>query len=682
MTRPVTDLNRTVAPFEVISPFRPAGDQPAVIEALVRRIQSGEKNSVLLGATGTGKSATTAWLVEKLQRPTLVMAPNKTLAAQLATEFRELLPNNAVEYFVSYYDYYQPEAYVPQSDTFIEKDSTVNAEVERLRHSATNSLLTRRDVIVVATVSAIYGLGTPQEYVDRMIRLRVGEEFSRDALLRSLVGIQYTRNDIAFTRGTFRVRGDTVEVFPVYEENPVRIEMFGDEIERIMTLHPLTGEILTEDQEMYVFPATHYVAGPERMSRAIGEIQVELEERVAEFEKQGKLLEAQRIKMRTTFDIEMMQQVGFCSGIENYSRFIDGRDSGSAPHCLIDYFPEDYLLVIDESHVSVPQIGAMFQGDASRKRTLVEHGFRLPSAMDNRPLKWQEFEDRIGQAVYLSATPGPYELTAVEGEVIEQVIRPTGLVDPEVVIKSTKGQVDDLMHEIRIRVDKNERVLVTTLTKRMSEDLTNYLSEHGIKVEYLHSEVDTLRRVELLRELRLGVFDVLVGINLLREGLDLPEVSLVAILDADKEGFLRSGTSLIQTIGRAARNVNGEVHMYADKITASMAKAIDETNRRRAKQVAYNKKMGVDPQPLRKKIADITDMLAREEEDTAILISREKPQTKRHTPSGDLVVLIQELTDQMRAAAGELQFELAARLRDEISDLKKELRGMQSAEAN
>ncbi|MEZ7822361.1 MAG: excinuclease ABC subunit UvrB [Candidatus Nanopelagicales bacterium] len=682
MTRPITDLTRTVAPFEVISPFQPAGDQPAAIEALVNRIQSGEKNSVLLGATGTGKSATTAWLVERLQRPTLVMAPNKTLAAQLATEFRELLPNNAVEYFVSYYDYYQPEAYVPQSDTFIEKDSTVNEEVERLRHSATNSLLTRRDVIVVATVSAIYGLGTPQEYVDRMIRLRVGEEFSRDSLLRSLVGIQYTRNDIAFTRGTFRVRGDTVEVFPVYEENPVRIEMFGDEIERIMTLHPLTGEILTQDQEMYVFPATHYVAGPERMSRAIGEIQVELEGRVAEFEKQGKLLEAQRIKMRTTFDIEMMQQVGFCSGIENYSRFIDGRDAGSAPHCLIDYFPEDYLLVIDESHVSVPQIGAMFQGDASRKRTLVEHGFRLPSAMDNRPLKWQEFEERIGQAVYLSATPGPYELTAVEGDVIEQVIRPTGLVDPEVVIKATKGQVDDLMHEIRIRVDKNERVLVTTLTKRMSEDLTNYLSEHGIKVEYLHSEVDTLRRVELLRELRLGVFDVLVGINLLREGLDLPEVSLVAILDADKEGFLRSGTSLIQTIGRAARNVNGEVHMYADKITASMAKAIDETNRRRAKQVAYNKEMGVDPQPLRKRIADITELLAREEEDTAILISREKPQTKRHTPSGDLVVLIQELTDQMRAAAGELQFELAARLRDEITDLKKELRGMQSAEAN
>ena len=682
MTRPITDLTRTVAPFEVISPFQPSGDQPAAIEALTKRIQSGEKNTVLLGATGTGKSATTAWLVEKLQRPTLVMAPNKTLAAQLATEFRELLPNNAIEYFVSYYDYYQPEAYVPQSDTFIEKDSTVNEEVERLRHSATNSLLTRRDVLVVATVSAIYGLGTPQEYVDRMIRLRVGEEYSRDSLLRALVAIQYTRNDIAFTRGTFRVRGDTVEVFPVYEEHPVRIEMFGDEIERMMTLHPVTGEIITEDKEMYIFPATHYVAGPERMSRAIGDIQVELEQRVSEFEKQGKLLEAQRIKMRTTFDIEMMQQVGFCSGIENYSRFIDGRDAGSPPNCLIDYFPEDYLLVIDESHVTVPQIGAMFEGDASRKRTLVEHGFRLPSAMDNRPLRWKEFEERIGQAVYLSATPGPYELTAVEGDVVEQVIRPTGLVDPEVVIKPTQGQVDDLIHEIRIRVEKNERVLVTTLTKRMSEDLTNYLAEHGIKVQYLHSEVDTLRRVELLRELRLGVFDVLVGINLLREGLDLPEVSLVAILDADKEGFLRSGTSLIQTIGRAARNVNGQVHMYADKITPSMAKAIDETNRRRAKQVAYNKKMGVDPQPLRKKIADITDMLSREEEDTAKLMTTEISKTRKHTPSGDLVALIQDLSDQMRAAAAELQFELAARLRDEISDLKKELRGMQSAEAN
>jgi len=679
VTRPITDLQRTVAPFQVISDYAPAGDQPEAIEELVKRIELGEKHSVLLGATGTGKSATTAWLIEKLQRPTLVMAPNKTLAAQLATEFRELFPNNAVEYFVSYYDYYQPEAYVPQSDTFIEKDATVNEEVERLRHSATNSLLTRRDVIVVATVSAIYGLGTPQEYVDRMIRLRVGEDYPRDQILRSLVGIQYTRNDLAFTRGTFRVRGDTVEVFPVYEEHPIRIEMFGDQIERMMTLHPVTGEILTEDSELYIFPATHYVAGPERMSRAIGEIQSELEARVAELEGQGKLLEAQRLKMRTTFDIEMMQQVGFCSGIENYSRFIDGREPGSAPNCLIDYFPEDYLLVIDESHVSVPQIGAMYEGDASRKRTLVEHGFRLPSALDNRPLRWNEFEERIGQAVYLSATPGKYELNEVQGEVVEQVIRPTGLVDPEVILKPTKGQVDDLMHEIRIRAQKGERVLVTTLTKRMSEDLTDYLLEHGIRVQYLHSEVDTLRRVELLRELRLGVFDVLIGINLLREGLDLPEVSLVSILDADKEGFLRSGTSLIQTIGRAARNVNGQVHMYADKITPSMAKAIDETNRRRAKQVAYNEAHGVDPQPLRKKIADITDLLARENADTQVLLSTPSLAKVKSAAGVDLATIIQELTDQMHVAAGELQFELAARLRDEVSDLKRELRGMQEA---
>jgi excinuclease ABC subunit B len=670
---------RSFTPFKVESDFKPSGDQPTAIADLVRRINAGEKDVVLLGATGTGKSATTAWLIEALQRPTLVMAHNKTLAAQLVTELRQMFPNNAVEYFVSYYDYYQPEAYVPQTDTFIEKDATINEEVERLRHSATNSLLTRRDVIVVATVSAIYGLGTPQEYVDRMIRLRVGDEYPRDKILRSLVGIQYTRNDMAFTRGTFRVRGDTIEVFPVYEEHPVRIEMFGDEIERIMTLHPLTGEIITEDSEQYIFPATHYVAGPERMSRAIGEIQLELEQRVAELEAQGKLLEAQRIKMRTTFDIEMMQQVGFCSGIENYSRFIDGREPGSAPNCLLDYFPEDFLLVIDESHVSVPQIGAMFEGDASRKRTLVEHGFRLPSAMDNRPLRWNEFEERIGQVVYLSATPGPYELKQVEGEVIEQVIRPTGLVDPEIVIKPTKGQVDDLIHEIRIRADKGERVLVTTLTKRMSEDLTDYLVEHGIRVQYLHSEVDTLRRVELLRELRSGVFDVLVGINLLREGLDLPEVSLVAILDADKEGFLRSGTSLIQTIGRAARNVNGQVHMYADKITPSMAKAIDETNRRRAKQVAYNVAHGVDPQPLRKKIADITDLLAREDADTQTLLQSNVIK-KSKTPAGtDLATLIQELTNQMHLAAGELQFELAARLRDEISDLKREFRGMQTA---
>ena len=685
MTRPVTDLQRTVAPFEVISEYQPAGDQPQAIDELARRIEAGEQNSVLLGATGTGKSATTAWLVERLQRPTLVMAPNKTLAAQLATEFRELLPNNAVEYFVSYYDYYQPEAYVPQTDTYIEKDSSINEEVERLRHSATNSLLTRRDVLVVASVSAIYGLGTPQEYVDRMVRLRVGEEIERDQLLRSLVDIQYARNDISFERGTFRVRGDTVEVFPMYEEHPVRIEMFGDEIERLMTLHPVTGEILTDDDEIYVFPATHYVAGPERMERAIAGIETELQERLVELENQGKQLEAQRLRMRTSYDIEMMRQVGTCSGIENYSRHIDGREPGSAPNCLLDYFPEDFLLVIDESHVTVPQIGAMYEGDTSRKRTLVEHGFRLPSALDNRPLTWTEFVDRIGQAVYLSATPGPYELGKVEGDVVEQVIRPTGLVDPEVVVKPTEGQIDDLMHEVRTRAERGERSLVTTLTKRMAEDLTDYLGEHGIRVQYLHSEVDTLRRVELLRELRAGVFDVLVGINLLREGLDLPEVSLVAILDADKEGFLRSETSLIQTIGRAARNVSGQVHMYADSITPSMRQAIDETNRRRAKQIAYNEANGIDPQPLRKRIADITDLLVREEADTQELIGEvgtSTPVPTRRTASmaeGDLVQLIEQLTAQMHQAAADLQFELAARLRDEASELKSELRSMREA---
>ena len=684
MTRPITDLQRTVAPFEVISDFQPSGDQPQAIEELARRIEAGDKHAVLLGATGTGKSATTAWLVERLQRPTLVMAPNKTLAAQLATEFRELLPNNAVEYFVSYYDYYQPEAYVPQTDTYIEKDSSINEEVERLRHSATNSLLTRRDVLVVASVSAIYGLGTPQEYVDRMVRLRVGEEVERDALLRRFVDIQYSRNDIAFERGTFRVRGDTLEVFPMYEEHPVRIEMFGDEIERLMTLHPVTGEILTDDQEIYVFPASHYVAGPERMDRAIHGIEDELRGRLVELEAQGKLLEAQRLRMRTSYDIEMMRQVGTCSGIENYSRHIDGRPAGSAPNCLLDYFPEDFLLVIDESHVTVPQIGAMYEGDMSRKRTLVEHGFRLPSALDNRPLKWDEFTERIGQTVYLSATPGPYELQKVEGDVVEQVIRPTGLVDPEVVVKPTEGQIDDLMHEVRIRAERGERALVTTLTKRMAEDLTDYLSENGIRVQYLHSEVDTLRRVELLRELRAGVFDVLVGINLLREGLDLPEVSLVAILDADKEGFLRSETSLIQTIGRAARNVSGQVHMYADSITPSMRQAIDETNRRRAKQIAYNVEHGIDPQPLRKRIADITDLLVREEADTEALIGAAATTSKpvRRTASmaeGDLVSLIEQLTAQMHAAAGDLQFELAARIRDEVAELKTELRAMREA---
>ena len=685
MTRPVTDLQRTVAPFEVVSDYAPAGDQPQAIEEIARRIEGGDGDVVLLGATGTGKSATTAWLVERLQRPTLVMAPNKTLAAQLATEFRELLPHNAVEYFVSYYDYYQPEAYVPQTDTYIEKDSSINEEVERLRHSATNSLLTRRDVLVVASVSAIYGLGTPQEYVDRMVRLRVGEERERDALLRMLVDIQYTRNDISFERGTFRVRGDTVEVFPVYEEHPVRIEMFGDDIERLMTLHPVTGEILTEDQEMYIFPATHYVAGPERMERAIGDIEAELQTRLAELEAQGKQLEAQRLRMRTSYDVEMMRQVGTCSGIENYSRHIDGRPPGSAPHCLLDYFPEDFLLVIDESHVTVPQIGAMYEGDTSRKRTLVEHGFRLPSALDNRPLTWAEFVKRINQTVYLSATPGAYELGRVEGDVVEQVIRPTGLVDPGIVVKPTEGQIDDLMHEVRVRAERGERALVTTLTKRMAEDLTDYLGGHGIRVQYLHSEVDTLRRVELLRELRAGVFDVLVGINLLREGLDLPEVSLVAILDADKEGFLRSETSLIQTIGRAARNVSGEVHMYADAVTPSMQQAIDETNRRRAKQIAYNTEHGIDPQPLRKRIADITDLLVREEADTESLIgslSGGSSMPARRSASmaeSELVSLVEQLTAQMHQAAADLQFELAARLRDEVADLKTELRGMREA---
>ncbi|MEN9351970.1 MAG: hypothetical protein RL455_911 [Actinomycetota bacterium] len=686
--RPITDLARRVEPFKVISDYVPAGDQPSAIAELVRRISKEEQDIVLLGATGTGKSATTAWLIEQLQRPTLVIAPNKTLAAQLANEFKELLPNNAVEYFVSYYDYYQPEAYVPQTDTFIEKDSSVNDEVERLRHSATNSLLTRRDVIVVATVSCIYGLGTPQEYVDRMVRLKVGDSIDRNQLLRKFVDIQYKRNDMAFERGTFRVRGDTIEIIPMYEELALRIEMFGDEIEKIMTLHPLTGEIVRDENEMYVFPATHYAAGPETMQRAIGEIEAELEKRVDEFERSGKLLEAQRIKMRTTFDIEMMQQLGFCSGIENYSRQLDGRAAGSAPNCLLDYFPEDFLVVIDESHVTVPQIGAMHEGDAARKRTLVEHGFRLPSAMDNRPLKFAEFLDRCCQKVYLSATPGKYELEKCKNNVVEQVIRPTGLIDPKIVVKPIKGQIDDLINEIRLRAERNERVLVTTLTKKMSEDLTDYMLGLGVKVRYLHSEVDTLRRVELLRELRTGEYDVLIGINLLREGLDLPEVSLVAILDADKEGFLRSTTSLIQTIGRAARNVSGEVHMYADNMTKSMTNAIDETNRRRAKQVAYNTEHGIDPTPLRKKIADITDLISKEIEDTEDLTATNKKigftsgihsKNAHSLPRQELIALIESLTLQMRSAASELSFELAARLRDEIRELKRELKGMQEA---
>ncbi|AZZ48719.1 excinuclease ABC subunit UvrB [Rathayibacter rathayi] len=680
---------RAVHPFEVISEYKPSGDQPAAIADLSARINAGETDVVLLGATGTGKSATTAWLVEAVQRPTLVLAHNKTLAAQLANEFRELFPNNAVEYFVSYYDYYQPEAYVPQTDTFIEKDSSVNAEVERLRHSTTNSLLSRRDVIVVSTVSCIYGLGQPEQYLEAMVALQVGQRVDRDRLIRKFVSMQYARNDVDFARGTFRVRGDTIEIIPMYEELAIRIEMFGDEIEALYTLHPLTGDIVRKLESVSVFPGSHYVASQDVMHRAIDTIQQELEVRLADLEKQNKLLEAQRLRMRTTFDLEMMQQIGFCSGIENYSRHIDGRESGEAPHCLLDYFPDDFLVVIDESHVTVPQIGAMYEGDASRKRTLVEHGFRLPSAMDNRPLKWEEFTSRVGQTVYLSATPGRYEMGIADG-IVEQIIRPTGLIDPEIVVKPTKGQIDDLLEEITRRTERDERVLVTTLTKRMAEELTDFLTEAGVRVRYLHSDVDTLRRVELLSELRAGVYDVLVGINLLREGLDLPEVSLVAILDADKEGFLRSSTSLIQTIGRAARNVSGEVHMYADKVTDSMRLAIDETDRRREKQVAYNLDHGIDPTPLRKKIADITDALAREGADTAKLLAGRDSKKKSPTPNlrrqglaanggNDLEAIISDLNGQMLQAAGELKFELAARLRDEVQELKRELRQMEKA---
>ena len=699
-----TPILRQEYPFEVISEYTPSGDQPKAIHELAERLRAGEQDIVLLGATGTGKSATTAWLIEEIQRPALVLEPNKTLAAQLAAEFRQLLPKNAVEYFVSYYDYYQPEAYVPQTDTFIEKDSSINEEVERLRHSATNSLLTRRDTVVVSSVSCIYGLGTPEEYVARMIELSRGMTIDRDDLLRAFISMQYARNDLGFTRGTFRVRGDTVEIIPVYEELAIRIEMFGDEIDSLAVLHPVTGNVIKEVDHVYLFPASHYVAGEERMKRAIASIEAELEERLEWFESQGKLLEAQRLRMRTTYDLEMLKEIGTCAGVENYSRHIDGREAGTPPHTLLDYFPDDFVLVIDESHVTVPQIGAMFEGDMSRKRTLVEHGFRLPSAMDNRPLKWDEFTERIGQTVYLSATPGSYELDRSDG-VVEQIIRPTGLVDPKVVVKPTKGQVDDLLEQIRERVERDERVLVTTLTKKMAEDLTTYLAERGVKVEYLHSDVDTLRRVELLRELRLGTFDVLVGINLLREGLDLPEVSLVSILDADKEGFLRSTRSLIQTIGRAARNVSGEVHMYADDITDSMRAAIDETERRREIQIAYNTEHGIDPKPLRKKIADVTDMLAREEVDTADLLeggyrrervasdirademasfagqegSTRTREELAQMAESDLEELIRQLSDRMMDAAQDLQFELAARLRDELSELKKELRAMKAA---
>lgn len=693
--RPVGEVERSDGKFEVISDYEPAGDQPKAIKELDERLNRGESDVVLMGATGTGKSATAAWLIEKQQRPTLVMAPNKTLAAQLANELRQLLPNNAVEYFVSYYDYYQPEAYIAQTDTYIEKDSSINEDVERLRHSATSALLSRRDVVVVSSVSCIYGLGTPQSYLDRSLVLRVGEEVERDRFLRLLVDIQYDRNDYALERGAFRVKGDTVDIIPAYEEIAVRVEFFGDEIDSLYYIHPLTGDIIRQVDEIRIFPATHYVAGPERMAKAIEDIKAELAERLDSLENRGKLLEAQRLRMRTEYDLEMIEQVGFCSGIENYSRHVDGRPAGSAPATLIDYFPEDFLTIIDESHVTVPQIGGMFEGDMSRKRNLVEFGFRLPSAMDNRPLTFDEFEDRVGQTVYMSATPGDYEMAAAGGEFVEQVIRPTGLVDPKVTVKPTTGQIDDLIAEIRERADRNERVLVTTLTKKMAEDLTDYLLENGVKVRYLHSDIDTLQRVELLRQLRLGEFDVLVGINLLREGIDLPEVSLVAILDADKEGFLRSDRSLIQTIGRAARNVSGEVIMYADSVTESMQYAIDETERRREKQIAYNEKHGIDPQPLRKKIADILDQVYENDADTAGDGARETDASRASGAGADAAVagrrdtgsmaadeiqgLIDDLTNQMRAAAGELKFELAGRLRDEILDLKKELRGVKEA---
>ena len=697
-------IQRTNKPFVVEAPFKPSGDQPKAIEELANRIENGESDVVLMGATGTGKTATTAWLIERLQRPTLIIEPNKTLAAQLCAEFRELMPNNAVSYFVSYYDYYQPEAYIPQTDTYIEKDSNINDDVERLRHAATANLLTRRDCVVVATVSCIYGLGTPEEYADRMLVLSVGEQIDRDDLLRQFVSMQYKRNDIAFTRGTFRVRGDTVEIIPVYEELAVRIEFFGDEIDNITMLHPLTGDVIRKESSVHIFPASHYIAGPERMERALEAIEVEKEERVAQLKKQGKLLEAQRLEMRTTYDLEMLRQVGVCPGIENYSRHFDGREKGTPPHTLLDFFPDDFLLVLDESHVTVPQIGAMYEGDASRKRTLVEHGFRLPSAMDNRPLKWKEFLEHIGQTVYLSATPGDYELGLSDG-VVEQIIRPTGLLDPKIEVRKAQGQVDDLLNEIKARISKNERVLVTTLTKKMAEDLTDYFLELGIKVEYLHSDVDTLRRVELLRFLREGKIDVIVGINLLREGLDLPEVSLVAILDADKEGFLRSYRSLIQTIGRAARNVSGTVLMYANTVTDAMSKAISETERRRNKQIEYNKAHGIDPTPLRKKISDVNDMLAKEDVDTQTLlsggyrnagkvgnshygipkehnlsrVSKEKRIANvSELPKDEIMSLIKNLSEQMHVAAEQLQFELAARLRDEIRDLKKELRNMEN----
>ncbi|MGH8907313.1 MAG: excinuclease ABC subunit UvrB [Egibacteraceae bacterium] len=676
--------------FKVVSEFEPSGDQPRAVEATADALGRAERDVCLLGVTGSGKTFTASKIIERVGRPTLVMAPNKTLAAQLANEFREFFPHNAVEYFVSYYDYYQPEAYVPSSDTYIEKDSSINEEIERLRHRATMALLTRRDVLIVASVSCIYGLGSPEEYRDHILMLSAGEEVDLQQVLRKLVDLQYERNDLNFVRGRFRVRGDTLEVFPADSELAFRIELFGDTIDRITKLDPLTGEVSAEVEQAWIFPNSHYVASQERMERAIGTIEAELAARLAELESQSKLLEAQRLRMRTSYDLEMMREIGFCSGIENYSRHIDGRAPGEAPHTLLDYFPKDFLCVIDESHVTNPQIGGMYEGDMSRKRTLVDHGFRLPSARDNRPLTFEEFRERVGQTLHVSATPGPFE-RRVCTTIVEQVIRPTGLVDPEVVVRPTKGQIDDLIGEIRARAECDERVLVTTLTKKMAEDLTDYLLESGMRVRYLHSEINTVERIEILRALRMGEFDTLVGINLLREGLDLPEVSLVAILDADKEGFLRSETSLIQTIGRAARNLNGQVIMYADQLTDSMRRALDETNRRRALQVAYNAEHGIDPQSIRKKVGDIIQMARAAEAGVPYRSAVPNLRGKRRRagadavpdvsdlPQSELATLIQQLTDEMHIAAADLKFEYAARLRDEIADLKRELRGMNEA---
>ncbi len=670
--------------FRVVSDFEPGGDQPKAIEALARGVERGDRFQTLLGITGSGKSATIAWTIEAVQRPTLVIAPNKSLAAQLANEFKEFFPDNRVEYFVSYYDYYQPEAYIPSSDTYIEKDSSINDEIDRLRHSATSALLARRDVIVVASVSCIYGLGSPEEYATQILRLQPGEEHPQRAILSRLVDMQYERNDVNFIRGKFRVRGDTIEVFPAYDEMGVRIELFGDEVERISRVDPLTGELVADLKEIEIFPATHYVAGEARMRRAIVQIEEELQHRLKWFETEGKLLEAQRLRMRTQYDLEMMQEVGFCNGIENYSRHIDGRQPGEAPNTLLDFFPADFLLVVDESHVTVPQLHGQYQGDRSRKETLVDHGFRLPSAADNRPLRFDEWYEKVNQCVFLSATPSAYEI-GQSSQVVEQVVRPTGLVDPEVIVKPTKGQIDDLMVLINDRVERGDRILVTTLTKKMAEDLTDYLLELGVRVRYLHSNVDTVQRIEILRDLRLGEFDVLVGINLLREGLDLPEVSLVCILDADKEGFLRSETSLIQTIGRAARNVDGQVVMYADKVTDSMHRAISETNRRRGVQQAYNAEHGIDPQTIRKAVTDILATLRPEGDGKAPVPGRDRRSRRRDRPRSDfaelpreeLARLIQTLEEEMKAAAADLRFEYAARLRDEVHDLKRELKEME-----